>query len=224
MRAGKERTGQERAGNEEHQARSAPRCTPSCTPARDLPTEARLPGRAERLTPTAVAALQRSAGNRAVARMLGELGALGEGAQPLQRSSVPDVLRSPGRALAQPVRAEMEARLGADFSDVRLHTGTVAQRSADELGARAYTSGSDIVIGLGGSDLHTLAHKLMHVIQQRQGPVSGTDHGDGLKVSNPSDRFEQARWVSMPTGTVRSSAWTSPPARTAPAGSLSCAR
>ncbi|MEU1710434.1 DUF4157 domain-containing protein [Streptomyces sp. NPDC005706] len=26
---------------------------------------------------------------------------------------------------------------GADFSDVRLHTGTVAQRSAHELGARA---------------------------------------------------------------------------------------
>ena len=55
----------------------------------------------------------------------------------MQRSSAPEVLRFAGSPLAEHVRAEMEARLGADFSDVRLHTGTVAQRSADELGARA---------------------------------------------------------------------------------------
>ncbi|MFF2205290.1 DUF4157 domain-containing protein [Streptomyces sp. NPDC058145] len=45
---------------------------------------------------------------------------------------------------------------GADFSDVRLHTGTVAQRSADELGARAYTSASDIVLGRGAAGTVTL--------------------------------------------------------------------
>ncbi|GEC10397.1 hypothetical protein SSP24_80520 [Streptomyces spinoverrucosus] len=111
---------------------------------------------------------------------------------PVQRSSAPDVLRYAGRPLAGPLRAEMEARLGADFSDVRLHTGTAAQRSAQELGARAYTSGSHVVIGQGGGDRHTLAHELTHVIQQRQGPVAGTDNGSGLKVSDPSDRFEQA--------------------------------
>lgn len=86
----------------------------------------------------------------------------------------------------------MESRLGADFSDVRVHTGPTAQRSAAEIGARAYTSGSDVVIGAGGGDKHTLAHELTHVIQQRQGPVSGTDTGDGLRVSDPGDRFERA--------------------------------
>jgi hypothetical protein len=30
------------------------------------------------------------------------------------------------------------------------------------------------------------------VIQQRQGPVSGADNGDGLSVSDPGDRFERA--------------------------------
>ncbi|WP_406475456.1 DUF4157 domain-containing protein [Streptomyces sp. NBC_01615] len=153
-------------------------------PARGLPAGARL--RDGRLAPTAVAALQRSMGNKAVARMLGGAG------QPVQRSSVPDVLRSAGSPLKEPVRAEMEARLGADFSDVRLHTGTAAQRSADELGARAYTSGHDVVIGRGGGGRHTLAHELTHVIQQRQGPVAGTDNGSGMKVSDPSDHFEQA--------------------------------
>ncbi|WP_239334223.1 DUF4157 domain-containing protein [Frankia sp. CiP3] len=107
-------------------------------------------------------------------------------------SSVHAVLRSSGRSLPEPVRAEMEARLGSDFSDVRLHTDPVAQRSATELGARAYTSGSHVVIGRGGADEHTLAHELIHVTQQRQGTVMGTDDGSGLKISDPSDRFERA--------------------------------
>ncbi len=85
----------------------------------------------------------------------------------------------------------MENRLGADFSDVRIHDDTAARASAAEVGARAYTSGNHVVIGQGGGDRHTLAHELTHVIQQRRGPVAGTDHGDGLRVSDPDDRFER---------------------------------
>jgi hypothetical protein len=36
-----------------------------------------------------------------------------------------------------------------------------------------------------------LAHELTHVVQQRSGPVDGTDAGGGVKVSDPSDRFER---------------------------------
>ncbi|MBP2324825.1 hypothetical protein JOF56_005210 [Kibdelosporangium banguiense] len=124
--------------------------------------------------PEGIFALQRAIGNEAVAGM------------------VQSVLNSSGRPLDEPVRQDMEARLGADFSDVRLHTGAAAQRSATEIGARAYTSGNHVVIGRGGADPHTLAHELTHVIQQRGGPVSGVDNGSGLRVSDPSDRFEQA--------------------------------
>ncbi|MFF9345738.1 DUF4157 domain-containing protein [Streptomyces sp. NPDC014734] len=109
----------------------------------------------------------------------------------VQRSAVHNVLRSPGRPLDSATRSDMEARLGADFSDVRIHSGAAAKASAAEVGARAYTSGSHVVIGDGGTDKHTLAHELTHVIQQRQGPVSGTDNGSGLRVSDPSDRFER---------------------------------
>ncbi|MEV0192319.1 DUF4157 domain-containing protein [Kitasatospora purpeofusca] len=153
-------------------------------------------------------ALQRSVGNAAVVHMLRRAGRTGaqqeprhsvgrgrqqpeQGEQPVQRSTVPDVLRSPGRPLDDSTRTEMEARLGADFSDVRLHTDTVAQASAAEVGARAYTSGNHVVIGNGGGDRHTLAHELAHVVQQRKGQVAGTDNGDGLKVSDPADRFER---------------------------------
>ncbi|WP_411108583.1 DUF4157 domain-containing protein [Streptomyces sp. c-19] len=109
----------------------------------------------------------------------------------VQRSSVHGVLSGSGRPLAAPLREEMEARLGADFSDVRIHDNQAARDSAAEIGARAYTSGNNIALGDGGTDKHTLAHELTHVIQQRRGPVAGTDNGAGLSISDPSDRFER---------------------------------
>ncbi|MFC8272886.1 DUF4157 domain-containing protein [Streptomyces sp. NPDC057271] len=148
--------------------------------------------------------LQRSAGNAAVVQMLRRAGAAqdehrhgagcGHEEAPgpsVQRSSVHNVLRGGGRPLDAESRSDMEARFGADFSDVRIHTDSAAQASATELGASAYTSGSHIVAGPGGMDRHTLAHELTHVLQQRKGPVAGTDRGDGLRVSDPSDRFER---------------------------------
>lgn len=158
------------------------------------PTRAGAP---ERAVPEPMIRLQRSVGNAVVARMVARQrhvhdGSCGhESVPPVQRSSVHAVLRSPGRPLDEPVRAEMEARLGADFSDVRVHDDRTAQRSATEVGARAYTSGQHVVIGAGGADPHTLAHELTHVIQQRRGPVQGTDQGSGLRVSDPDDRFER---------------------------------
>ncbi|MFJ5094685.1 DUF4157 domain-containing protein [Streptomyces sp. NPDC088557] len=151
------------------------------------------------MSPREVFALQRTAGNAAVARLVQESRHRhGAGCghpqpdAPVQRSAVHEVLGSGGRPLDEGTRTEMEGRLGADFSDVRVHEGAAAQRSAAEIGARAYTSGSHVVIGSGGGDKHTLAHELTHVIQQRQGPVSGTENGGGLSVSDPSDRFERA--------------------------------
>jgi hypothetical protein len=156
-----------------------------------------------RPAPAGLLAMQRAAGNAATARFVQQARAAAEShqhgpgcghqdGQPVQRSAVHSVLASPGQQLNAPLREEMESRLGADFSDVRIHTGATAQRSAAEIGARAYTSGNHIVIGDGGTDKHTLAHELTHVIQQRQGPVSGTDNGSGLAISDPGDRFERA--------------------------------
>ncbi|GGP65446.1 eCIS core domain-containing protein [Saccharothrix coeruleofusca] len=137
--------------------------------------------------PSDLLALQRLVGNAAVARMM-----TGHTEHPVQRSAVHDVVGSGGRPLDAPVRAEMEARLGADFSDVRVHTDAAARRSASELGAHAYTSGNHVVIGQGGGDRHTLAHELTHVIQQRSGPVPATPQSSGIAVSDPGDPFERA--------------------------------
>lgn len=176
----------------------------------------RIPARRPASAPPAqhgLLGIQAAAGNAAVVQMLGDADhpwareqhqhGAGCGHQenhqetatspaPLQRSAVHDVLRSAGKPLGEPVRQEMEARLGADFSDVRVHDDNAARASAAEVGARAYTSGSHVVIGADGGDKHTLAHELTHVIQQRQGPVAGTDMGNGLRVSDASDTFERA--------------------------------
>ncbi|WP_411146121.1 DUF4157 domain-containing protein [Streptomyces sp. x-80] len=144
--------------------------------------------------PDLLATLQRTVGNAAVTQMVQRSSAQGSGSAQdpsVQPSSVQRVLASQGQPLQRALRDEMEARLGADFSDVRVHTDQAAQRSAAGIGARAYTSGNHIVVGRDGGDKHTLAHELTHVVQQRTGPVSDTDTGDGLKVSDPSDRFEQ---------------------------------
>ncbi|MDO0924666.1 DUF4157 domain-containing protein [Streptomyces sp. TG1A-8] len=145
----------------------------------------------------AVIALQRLIGNAAVGEMLGRAAAEHADAAERRSALVRGVLRSPGRPLDGPVRADMEATLGADFSDVRLHTDRAAHESAASVAAQAYTSGSHIVFQRGRYDTasdsgrEVLAHELTHVLQQRRGPVAGTDTGGGLAVSDPSDRFER---------------------------------
>ncbi len=92
----------------------------------------------------------------------------------------------------------MSARFGEDLSDVRIHQGGAAAESARAVNAHAYTVGRDVVFGAGQYDpsspagQRTLAHELTHVIQQRNGAVSGSDIGGGLAVSDPGDRYERA--------------------------------
>ncbi|MFE3187085.1 DUF4157 domain-containing protein [Streptomyces violascens] len=179
--------------------------TTRAEPARTAP---RAPEAAGGAPPAGLMALQASAGNAAVVQLLRQAGhpgareqhqhsadcghqQAGQAAPAVQRSAVHAVLSGPGRPLDGTTRADMEARLDADFSDVRIHNDSAARASAADVGARAYTSGNHVVIGEGGGDKHTLAHELTHVIQQRSGPVSGTDNGSGLRVSDPADRFER---------------------------------
>lgn len=98
---------------------------------------------------------------------------------------VHQVLREPGQPLDAATRAFMEPRFDVDFSQVRVHTGSEAAKSADAVNAIAYTVNRDIVFAEGqyspnseaGSKL--LAHELTHVIQQHAAhvlPVLSGDH------------------------------------------------
>ncbi|WP_327311795.1 eCIS core domain-containing protein [Streptomyces sp. NBC_01243] len=188
---------------------------------------------AQALPPAAgLTTLQRSIGNAAVVRILCSAG----GASPEEwrrlsaeggpewaeqpsaglRVAVHDVLRGAGRPLGEATRTDMETRLGADFSDVRIHDDSAAAASAAEIGARAYSSGNHVAIGADGGDRHTLAHELTHVIQQRVSPVAGHDNGGGLRISEPSDRHEREAEANARRAMAALSRPTPPPARGAP--------
>ncbi len=78
-----------------------------------------------------------------------------------------------GSSLATNVRAEMEAAFGADFSQVRIHTDNEAVNMNKEIGAKAFTYGSDIYFNQGmyapgtQAGQFLLAHELTHTIQQQ---------------------------------------------------------
>jgi hypothetical protein len=82
--------------------------------------------------------------------------------------------RPSGRPLDPRERAYFEPRLGADLGRVRIHADSAAADSAAGLGARAYTSGSDVVFGRGEYRPETprgrwlLAHELAHAAQPEQ--------------------------------------------------------
>ena len=113
---------------------------------------------------------------------------------------VREVLASPGRPLDARERAFLEPRFRHDFGEVRVHADAVSAASARAVGAAAFTAGRHIVFGAGRYAPGTpggrrlLAHELAHVVQQAAGPVHGQAGPGGMRISDPSDRFEgQAR-------------------------------
>ena len=77
-----------------------------------------------------------------------------------------------GRIMPVPVRKEMEQSFNADFSGVRIHTGSDAVGMSNDLNAQAFTQGNDIYFNTGKFDTdshsgkHLLAHELAHTVQQ----------------------------------------------------------
>jgi hypothetical protein len=141
-------------------------------------------------TPAAILHLQRTVGNRAVVQLL---------ADQREKSPVLDIVGKGGGSPLDPtLQTDMSQRLGADFSDVRIHTDSEASDSAAAVRAQAYTVGNEIVFGRNAYAPDTaqgrriIAHELTHVQQQKSGPVSGKDSDRGVTISDPSDSFEQA--------------------------------
>jgi|GEM_PF-2504950 len=79
-----------------------------------------------------------------------------------------------GSTLPESINQEMSHKIGADFSNVHIHTGSEAARLNDALGARAFTHGSDIYFNSGEYNpntldgKHLLAHELVHTAQQNR--------------------------------------------------------
>lgn len=124
-------------------------------------------------------------------------------AAPLAPPVVHEVLASPGEPLAADVGQAARARLGFDFSRVRIHADDHAARSADAVAARAYTAGEHVVFAAGQYQPTTaagqalLAHELTHVRQQAGAPTTGE-----LVVGEPdapAEREAEAAATGAPT-------------------------
>lgn len=78
-----------------------------------------------------------------------------------------------GSPLQNTSRSFMESRFGADFSNIRIHTGADSIQMNSELNAQAFTVGHDIYFNEGkyqpdsNHGKHLLAHELTHTIQQK---------------------------------------------------------
>jgi Domain of unknown function (DUF4157) len=89
---------------------------------------------------------------------------------------------------------EMEQRFGHDFSRVRVHFGTAAEQSAQDVNAHAYTVGHNMVFGAGRFAPSTqegrrlIVHELTHVL--RQDEASPTIQG------SPSSHSRRANSIS----------------------------
>ncbi len=103
-----------------------------------------------------------------------------------------------GQPLPEATNKEMSSKIGADFSDVRIHTNSTAVQMNRDLGAKAFTHGGDLYFNQGqynpesSAGKHLLAHELTHVTQQvpnviqRNGPEEeegdpdcATGHAEG---------------------------------------------
>lgn len=142
-----------------------------------------------------VSALQQKIGNRAVQRLIAQRS--GDGPTRIDEEVTQRIqqARSGGETLPADIQAQMGQGLGADFSQVRIHTSQESHELSQTLGAKAFTTGKDIFFKQGAYDPHTssgkelLAHELTHVVQQGSGQAPHSENG--MTVNAPGDRFEQ---------------------------------
>ncbi len=99
-------------------------------------------------------------------------------------------LKSGGQSLPDEVRNFYEPRFGFDFSNVKVHTDSVAAKSAQSINALAYTFGNNIVFNNGHYAPHTvngrklLGHELTHVVQQQHSNICRRPEPDVITSLN----------------------------------------
>ncbi len=107
-------------------------------------------------------------------------------------ASVQAVLRSAGSPLAPVTARVMGARMGQDFSGIRVHADAQAARSASDIAAQAWAAGPHLAFAEGAYAPDTaagevlLAHELAHAVQQR-----GAALPPAPALRSPDDPAEQ---------------------------------
>lgn len=106
-----------------------------------------------------------------------------------------------GSPLPDSTRRFMESRMGADLSNVRVHTGQSSHEASTSIGARAFTHGANIHFANGEfnpetkAGKHLLAHELAHTLQQgaapEKTPAKSAGPVKGLRKVVPKPKHEK---------------------------------
>ncbi|MBP8002805.1 MAG: DUF4157 domain-containing protein [Chloroflexi bacterium] len=122
-------------------------------------------------------------------------------------------MQGSGQPLPDSERGFFEARMGYDFGDVRIHTGTQAIQASRDIQAHAFTLGHNIAFNQGTYQPGTqtgrrlLAHELTHVVQQtgeaRRKFIQRTI--DPRYEATHGEFFVTARPQNAPAGSTRAS-------------------
>jgi peptidoglycan hydrolase-like protein with peptidoglycan-binding domain len=155
--------------------------------------------------------LQKQYGNRYVRRVLalarkGE----GEGEVAPEVESAIENSRGGGRPLGTEIRGPMESAFGADFSGVRVHTGSEAHELNKAVNAVAFTTGRDIFFRDQAYNFATsegqklLAHELTHVVQQGGAdPIPGVGKRSEIRPACTECEKEEAKGIRAKLTTGR---------------------
>lgn len=106
-----------------------------------------------------------------------------------------------GHAMPDALRSQMEHSFGHDFSNVRLHTDSVAADMNRSINAKAFTHGNDIYFNQGqfqpntAAGQHLIAHELTHTVQQG-GKVAREDNGNNVDDEVSALIFETINTLS----------------------------
>jgi hypothetical protein len=110
-----------------------------------------------------------------------------------------------GSVLPDDTRQFMESRFGADFSNVRIHTGSQAESLSRSINAHAFAHGSDIYFNSGKYSPGTvaggylLAHELTHTIQQGASPrISRSVAGRSIQKKDSKQSIQRNAGVIKP--------------------------
>ena len=127
--------------------------------------------------------------------ILRQMGMEGGDAEPDIEQSIQHA-RGSGEPIPDDVRSSMEGAFGADFSGVKVHTGSESDAPNNSLSASAFTTGQDIFVrrqdynpgSRKGQEL--LAHELTLVVQQNDVTVQRDDNRHEASHGN---RYAQRR-------------------------------
>ena len=95
-----------------------------------------------------------------------------------------EIRRGGGQSLSESDQSFFENRMGADFSNVKVHTGSSSDQINRSISSRAFTTGNDVFFKQGEYNPGTsegrklMAHELTHVIQQGAAPTKAQRKDD----------------------------------------------